>query len=130
MDIFTLPQLKTIVKHFNLKNIKITAKKPQLIQQIEQYVHFDGYQFHILINNENNLVKPELLKKQPRQKKTKKPEMDEKGNFEPIEPKPKKKKIKKTDYIPPQQPTKIKKKPVMDEKGNFEPIEPKPKKKK
>jgi hypothetical protein len=163
MDIFTLPQLKAIIKHFDLKNVKISAKKPQLIQQMENFIHFDGYQFHIIKSNEDNLVKPDILKKVQREtiktkkgdinykqtsninnsidniismlgintkKSKKKPVMDEEGNFEPIEPKPKKKKIKKTDYIPPQQPTKIKKKPVMDEEGNFEPIEPKPKKKK
>jgi hypothetical protein len=140
MDIFTLPQLKTIVKHFDLKNIKMSAKKPQLIQQIEQYVHFDGYQFHLKDTNEDQYIKHELLKKQPRQtKKSKKEEMDEEGNFEPIEPKPKKKsKTTQTSVMDeegnfePIEPKKIKKKkkPVMDAEGNFEPIEPKPKKKK
>jgi hypothetical protein len=95
MDVFTLPQLKAIAKHFNLKNVKISAKKPELIQQIEQYVHFDGYQFHIIKSNEDQYIKHELLNKHPRPiKKTKKSGIDAEGNFEPVEQKQKKIKIK------------------------------------
>jgi hypothetical protein len=47
MDVFTLPQLKKIVKHFGLKHIKVSVTKPQLIKQLDKYIHFDGYQFHI-----------------------------------------------------------------------------------
>ena len=134
LEQFTLPQLKKLVKHFDLKNIKISAKKPQLIKQIDEHIHFDGYQFHLKDSNEDNLLKPDILKKEKRQhiktnvkdinnkqmtsinnsiqdiismlvpssssskgttKSAKKPVMDAEGNFELIEPKPKKIKIKK-----------------------------------
>jgi hypothetical protein len=127
LEHFTIQQLKKLVKHFDLKNIKISVKKPQLINQIDKHVHFDGYMFHLKDSNEDNLVKPDILKKEPRQyiktnqkdinnkqmsninqsiqdiismlvpskKNKKKPVIDEFGNFELVEPKPKKIKIKK-----------------------------------
>ena len=152
LEHFTIPQLKKLVKHFDLKGIKISLGKQKLIDQLDKHIHFDGYQFHLKDSNEDELVKPDILKKEPQNhfnKKIKKnmssinqsiqdiiamlgkvPKSIIEEIVEEEEPKPKKIKIKKIDYIPPQQPTKIKikKKPVIDEFGNFEPIEPKPKK--
>jgi hypothetical protein len=122
LEHFTIPQLKKLVKHFDLKNIKISLGKQKLIEQLDKHIHFDGYQFHLKDSNENNLVKPDILKKEPRQHiKTKKGDINYKqmSNInQSIQ-----------NIIDMLVPSKGKKsKPVIDEFGNFEPIEPKPKK--
>ena len=122
LEHFTIPQLKQLVSHFDLKNIKISVGKQKLINQLDKYIHFDGYQFHLKDSNEDNLVKPDILKKEPRQHiKTKKGDINYKqmSNInQSIQ-----------NIIDMLVPSKNKKsKPIIDEFGNFEPIEPKPKK--
>jgi len=137
LEHFTIPQLKQLVSHFDLKNIKISVGKQKLINQLDKYIHFDGYQFHLKDSNEDNLVKPDILKKEPRQHiKTKKGDINNKqmssinqsiqdiiGMLGKVP-----KSIIKEIVEEEEKPKKIKKKPVIDEFGNFEPIEPKPKK--
>ena len=76
---FTIPQLKKLAKHFDLKGIKISVRKSELIDQIDKYIHFDGYQIHLKDSNEDNLVKPDILKKESHQYiKTKKGDINNK----------------------------------------------------
>jgi hypothetical protein len=72
---FTIPQLKKIIYSTDLsKKIKMSVTRPELIKQMDKYIHFDGYNFHILDSDEDKFLKSDLLKKPPK-KKNKRPDL-------------------------------------------------------
>ena len=71
---------------------------------MNNYLHFDGYQFHLKENDEEKFLIPEILKKH-KYVKGKKHEPPE-DIYTPETPK--KVKIKKKDFIPEFEPTKVK----------------------
>jgi len=113
MDNFTLTQLKKIIKYFNIK-IKVGGKKADLIQRIEDHIIFDGYEFHVKGSDDEIIINPDELHVEKNQyvRGPKKPqytykkvsntykELPNKENIYEIKPS-KKKKIIKTNYIPP-----------------------------
>jgi len=63
-NVFTIPQLKKICVHTGISNfIKFSVSKPELIQQIEKYLDFDGYNFTIKETNQQQFLQSDLLKK-------------------------------------------------------------------
>lgn len=63
-SVFTKPQLKQICVHTGISNfIKFSVSKPELIQQIEKYLDFDGYNFTIKETNQQQFLQSDLLKK-------------------------------------------------------------------
>jgi hypothetical protein len=101
MENFTITQLKTIVRHFNLK-IKLGGRKAELLSRIDEILHFDGYEFHLKGSNQEMYLFPEILKKE--KNVTKKPSKIS-HKLEPeqlLYPMPKKVKIKKKiiPYLP------------------------------
>ena len=88
MDSFTLPQLKKLVSHFGLKKkIKVSVNKKKLIEELDKYLHFDGYQFHIKGSDGYQLITQEDIKTKKRAKKeeTKKKSSDYTENIEDFE---------------------------------------------
>lgn len=74
LDQFTVPQLNKICLHTGIsKKIKMSVTRPELIKQMDKYIHFDGYDFFIFENNEDKFLKSDLLKKPTPKKKNKKP---------------------------------------------------------
>ena len=70
---FTIPQLKKIIYSTGIsKKIKMSVTKPELIKQMDNFIFFNGYDFHIFENNEDKFLKSDLLKKPP--KKNKRPD--------------------------------------------------------
>jgi hypothetical protein len=43
----------------------MSVTRPELIKQMNKYIHFDGYNFHILDSDEDKYLKSDLLKKPP-----------------------------------------------------------------
>ena len=63
-NVFTIKQLKQIINATGIsKFIKFSVPKPELIQQIEKYLDFDGYNFTIKETNQQQFLQSNLLKK-------------------------------------------------------------------
>ena len=59
---FTIPQLKKIVVYTGIGNfIKTSVNKDILIDQMEKYLHFDGYNFTIKDTKQQQMLKPQTL---------------------------------------------------------------------
>ena len=52
----------------------MSVTRPELIKQMDKFIHFDGYNFHILDSDEDKFLKSDLLKKPIPKKKNKRPD--------------------------------------------------------
>jgi hypothetical protein len=67
---FTIPQLKKIVVYTGLGNyIKTSVNKDILIDQMDKYLHFDGYNFTIKDTKQQKMFKPQALQITKKNKK-------------------------------------------------------------
>lgn len=69
MENFTINQLKTIIEKTGIKHkIKkvYSMTKQQLLNEINKYVHFDGYRFHIKSTEEEKFLTADTIKKDVR----------------------------------------------------------------
>jgi len=70
LDQFTIPQLKKIIYSTGIsKKIKMSVTKPELIDQMNKYIFFNGYDFHIFENNEDKFIDANLLQKSTKNKR-------------------------------------------------------------
>jgi hypothetical protein len=59
---FTIPQLKKIVVYTGIgEYVKTSVNKDILIDQMEKYLHFDGYNFTIKETQQQKMLKPQTL---------------------------------------------------------------------
>jgi hypothetical protein len=66
LDQFTIFELKKIIYATGLsKKIKMSVNKQALIKEMDKYIFFNGYDFHIFDNNEDKFIDANLLKKPP-----------------------------------------------------------------
>jgi len=59
---FTIPQLKKIVVYTGIgKYVKTSVTKDILVKQMDNFLHFDGYNFTIKDTKQQQMLKPQTL---------------------------------------------------------------------
>ena len=75
---FTIPQLKKIVVYTGIgQYVKTSVNKDILIDQMEKYLHFDGYNFTIKETKQQKMLKPQTLEITQKKRKPKKDDTKE-----------------------------------------------------